>query len=101
MKDFLGKFKTEKIAVHCDEEWKADKFMQWCDENGIGWNDGKSEWGKFKTETTYTFGYLGSRSLGYQSKQFHLREGYKIIKWKDIFDMTVNEPLSFSYRLIN
>ena len=103
MKDFLQKFITEKIAVHCDEEWKADKFMKWCDENGIGWKGDKTVYSKnywflsgHKTVYSYDENHLATQSV-----QSYIIDDYTIIKWEDIFDMTVSELEAKFEKILN
>ncbi|MDC7221597.1 MAG: hypothetical protein PQJ59_16805 [Spirochaetales bacterium] len=42
MIEFKPEILTEKIAVHCDTEEKANALLEWADMNGGTWYDGES-----------------------------------------------------------
>ncbi len=83
MKKFdWGKFKTEKIAVHCKTYEEAKDFCQKMHEHGLKWNTGDSFLGKtkyrsFKKETCY------SGTGCYCPYDYYKEEGYVILEWSD------------------
>lgn len=83
------KFKTEKIAVHCDTEDKAKKFLKECDQHGIRWGDGKNilgdtYWNDYGSETCYSCIY----GFGYSPTSFYKNENCTIINYEEEITMT-------------
>lgn len=39
--NLVERFKTERIAINCETEQEANKFIDWCYDNGLEFNYGK------------------------------------------------------------
>ena len=82
----IERFRNEKIAVNCETEEEARKFIEWCYENGFEWDisePGVTHFYYYKDKTCYTFNFCDCEHLGYSFKQFYEKKGYEIIKYKD------------------
>lgn len=82
----IGRFKNEKIAIHCETEEEAKSFIEWCCANVFEWNYTKSRetnYDTYKNEICYGFGFDSGEYLGYSPKCFWKAKGYEVIKYKD------------------
>ena len=72
--NLVERFKNGDIAVHCDTEVKASKFVTWCFENGMRWEDKDdcaTKYHLFSKDTVYYHGcdsnylYVTARDMLY------------------------------------
>ncbi len=78
------------VAMHCPEEWQAEKFCEFLGDAGRAWRSGgkfseDTKWGVHKDRTCYAF-----NERTYETLDFYLDAGYKILEFYD-FDWS-DEP---------
>ena len=83
-------FKEEKIAINCETEHEAEKFIKWCDDNKLEVKKDTrlNSFHRYNQKTCYEYNYdnyeENSRIVYYGSSDyFEEKEGYKVIKYKD------------------
>lgn len=82
IKDIIGK----NIAVHCDFEEKAVKFLQECEKRGFRWFSGDkptcyTNWDLHKSHTCYA---VSDDGIIYSCVEYCINNRYKIIEYDDI-----------------
>ena len=89
----IDKLINSKIAVHCKTEIEAKILMEIFNSHGITWHGGMpmvrhNVWNRHKEKTCYeiTGGHASYTNLGYFT-----RNGWKIIKFKDLVKEDYNE----------
>ena len=84
--NLVERFKTERIAINCETEQEANKFIDWCYDNGLEFYNGKKTYfSEYLERTCYSYNYCGDCKLEYGIAEFYDEENWKIIKYKDYF----------------
>ena len=85
--NLVERFKTERIAINCETEQEANKFIDWCYDNGMefGYRSEKTYFSKYLERTCYVYNYHGDCKLEYCRVGFYEENNWKIIKYKDYF----------------
>lgn len=84
------RFKKEKIVINCETEWEAEKFIDWCYENGMQFMCGgkRTHFKGHKEKICYEY-YCDvnkNRYLVYSNIDlYELDDSYTVIKYKDFF----------------
>lgn len=78
------------VAMHCPEEWQAEKFCEFLGDAGREWRSGgkfseDTKWGVYKDRTCYAF-----NEGMYGPPDCYLDDGYKLLEFSD-FDWS-DEP---------
>ena len=85
--NLIERFKNGGLAVHCDTEEKAKKFIEWCYENGMEWEFESSKpfalthYASYHNKTTYSFG--GNNYLKFGTASWYKEHGYKVVTYDD------------------
>lgn len=84
--NLVERFKTERIAINCETEQEANKFIDWCYDNGLEFYNGKKTYfSEYLEITCYSYNYCGDCKLEYCRAEFYDERNWKIIKYKDYF----------------
>ncbi len=99
----VNKFIKQKVAIHCQTEEEAEKFIHFCmKENKMAWKNIGQEsniilkpkfetsfYDKYKNETCYSYGQKGKKfwrlyavGLTYSNYQTYVDNGFEIISFK-------------------
>ena len=88
---YIDEFLRGKIAVSCQTEEGAAKFLRWCkDEYDIKWNGGEAidenytRWKERKDQMTYIYGLGLSTGLQFGSADYHREIGVDIVSYNEI-----------------
>lgn len=89
------RFKKEKIAINCETEQEAEKFIDWCYDNGMRFPcDGKHTYFKeYNEETCYECDIScisNNLRLFYANVDYYKQVEYRVIKYKDFFKGETN-----------
>lgn len=85
--NLIERFKNYGLAVHCDTEEKAKKFIEWCYENGMEWQLESSKpfalthYASYHNKTTYSLG--GDNYLKFGTASWYKEHGYKVVTYDD------------------
>ena len=87
MKKQIEKFKNENIAINTETQQEYDELMELFDEYNIRWGTDKRAtrsnfWGADTNETCINY-EKDSNCIMYSPKDFYLKEGFNVIKYKD------------------
>ena len=79
--NLVERFKTERIAINCETEQEANKFIDWCYDNGLEFkNSKKTYFSEYLERTCYSYNYCGDCKLEYGRTVFYDEKNWKIIK---------------------
>ena len=90
--NLVQKLKRGKIAIHCDTEEKAKRFVKWCFKNDMIWKNSDSSethYRYYKENTCYTCARDGSDwdfdtfLLEFSNKIWYEQHGYKVISFDE------------------
>lgn len=82
--DIIGK----NIAVHCDTEEKAKKFLQECENRGLEWIDGDSPMTNISNiwhiNMEYTCYAIKNYVITYENVEYFKIVRYELIEYNDV-----------------
>ncbi|HCL4455121.1 TPA: hypothetical protein N2D10_003148 [Clostridium botulinum] len=93
-----NEFINDKMAVNCRTKKEEELFFKYLNNNGITWNSGYNifesgiyEYDNCKNNTCFS---MSSDGIQWSEKDFYMEDGYKVISFKELFNLNPPKQLS-------
>lgn len=101
MKFDFGKYKGQKVAMHCKTEQEAIDFCNYMHEHGKKWNNGEPygliiNYNVYGSKTCYWF-----NAGKFGDKEWFIENDFEILEWSDYTDKFTKSDLKNGDVLIN
>lgn len=98
LKKHWNKFENEELVVHCSTEKLAKEFLQYCNDKGITWSNGRSlikdcNFDSYKEKTCYH--YNKTYGMYFCSDTFYEKENMQIVKFSGFENTTETEVVTY------
>lgn len=95
LEEFFKDFKENNIAVHCDEQWKVNIFIETCINNKIKNIDSfcMSYFITYEKDTCFSYDMRNNMNLYdlfYCNNDYYKKNNYKIIEFDDLYKLMNN-----------
>lgn len=107
MNKMIARFKSEKIAVHCNTQEEYDELMKLLEKYDFRWTSSlkptfPNYFEKYKNKTYIEFDNLSFfKGLGYCNKKHYKEKNYELIEYKDFIKQVNAEERTSSLETIN